>query len=518
MTKMTIRRRTIGGGGVAVALVALTVMLAGCAPVTDDTDEAGRSEPSLSQFTEQDLAFEPCEPAAGGPGVEGSECAMLEVPLDYENPGKQTIEVAVHRVAATGDDRIGSLVLNPGGPGGSGTTFVPFVAGAWAQHPAREQFDLIGLDPRGVGASIPAVECFSGQQRDNNALIAAIPPAGMAWTEATVHSTYEQCATGSGGEEVLEHLGTRDAARDLDVLREVLGDEQLSFLGVSYGTRLGAIYAEMFPQNVRALVLDAVMDPRKDLAERQLQLVGGLQKSFEQLAAVCAEQPDCALGPDPAQATTELQSLLQPLVENPIVTSSGREVTFFTALEGVVTGLYAESAWPAVIKSLNLLSQGNADGILAVRDIYNGRSEAGTYTNAVDASFAINCIDEKHLTADETTDLVNDVKEVAPFMDPGVDVETAFGCEGWPDDKALDFPYATDIDGLPQTLVVSVKDDGLTPHEGAVAMADQLGGTLLTVDGNQHGATTAMIPCVDDIVAKYLIDLEVPAEGANCSL
>ncbi|MGV8874743.1 MAG: alpha/beta hydrolase [Rhodococcus sp. (in: high G+C Gram-positive bacteria)] len=443
---------------------------------------------------------------------------MLQVPLDYGDLDGRTVELGVLRVAATGEDRIGSVVVNPGGPGSPATGFAPMVASAWEAHPARERFDLIGLDPRGVGMSTPAIECFTDQQRDDDAIVTGIPAGGLAWSGESTRKVREQCAAGSGGAEVLAHVGTRDVARDLDVLRAVLGEEQLNFLGVSYGTRLAAIYAEMFPENVRALVFDGVMDPRKDLKERQLQLFGGLQRSFEKLATFCAEQITCPLGNDPENATAVVQSILQPLIEEPIQSADGREVSFYSAVEGIVVGLYSEEAWPAVIASLAQLRDGRADMLLALRDVSNGRSDTGVYMPSAEAMFAINCVDEKQMTSQEATALVNQTNAVAPFLDPGIDVETHYGCEGWPDDSTLDFPYAKEIDGLPQTLVVSVTGDGLTPHEGGVALADSLGARLLTVEGEQHGATTVSNPCVDDVVADYLIDLEVPDEGARCTL
>jgi pimeloyl-ACP methyl ester carboxylesterase len=274
----------------------------------------------------------------------------------------------------------------------------------------------------------------------------------------------------------------------------------------------------MFPDKVRALVLDGAEDPRKDVQQRQVQLFGGLQRSFEQLAQFCAQQRGCPLGDDPARATGVLQSMSQPLVDRPIRTADGRTVTFYKAIEGVILGLYSQEAWPAVITALTQLRAGRADGLLALRDIYNARTAAGAYTNAAEATLAINCIDEQQLTAEQATALVNETNAVAPFMDPGIDVRTHYGCEGWSQEQTLDFPYATDVKGLPETLVISVTGDGLTPHEGGIALAETLGAHLLTVDGEQHGATLARNPCIDGIVADYLVDLQLPKPGTRCSL
>lgn len=531
MTEHNTRKPTLRST-VAVALVGLTAVLAGCSAVTPDAGASdhrtgplssgpppsGGTDAGLTRFTEQALDFAACDPAVAGPGTEASQCAMLEVPLDYTNLGGRTIKLGVLRVAATGKDRIGSVVVNPGGPGAPGTSFAPAVAKAWGKNPARERFDLVGLDPRGVGMSRPAIDCYTDKQRDDDAIVSGIPAGGLSWTGEATRTVLKQCAAGSGGAEVLAHLGTRDAARDLDVLRAVLGDNKLSFLGVSYGTRLGAIYAQMFPDKVRALVLDGAEDPRKDVTQRQVQLFGGLQRSFEQLAKFCAKQSKCPLGSDPTKATTVLQGLLQPLVNKPIQSADGRKVTFYKAIEGIIVGLYSEQAWPVVIASLAQLGKGRADMLLALRDVYNSRTAAGVYSNAAEATLAINCIDEKQLTAHEATALVNATNAAAPFMDPGIDVETHYGCEGWSQNSTLDFPYATNIHGLPKTLVISVTGDGLTPHEGGIALADALGARLLTVEGEQHGATLASNPCIDNIVANYLVNLKLPDSGTRCSL
>lgn len=173
------------------------------------------------------------------------ECGRLEVPVDHENPGGVTAQIAVLRVPATGGEPIGSLGLNPGGSGQSGTQFAGLLTLILAQanSPLLQNFDIVGFDPRGVGATTPAVDCFTDQQRDEDedlTMPTLLPDAG-AWTEESAAAFAQQCAAGSGGEEVLAHLGTRDVARDVDLLREVLGDEELTYLGYSYGTRLGTV-------------------------------------------------------------------------------------------------------------------------------------------------------------------------------------------------------------------------------------------------------------------------------------
>lgn len=315
-----------------------------------------------------------------------------------------------------------------------------------------------------------------------------------------------------------DRWGTQNVARDLDVLRAALGDEQLTFLGASYGTRLGTIYAQQFPHRVRAMVLDGAVDPRKNVLERQIQTFSGVQRSFDELAQYCIERGNCPLGSDPASATDAAQDLLRPLVDNPVRTADGRRLTYYSAIEAITLGLYSNQAWESVIGGLAELRAGRGEVLLALRDLSAQRGPDGTYTNSSEATLAINCLDEIRPTPEHTTSTVAEINSAAPYMDPGFDVDTHYGCEGWPDEHALDYPYGENITGLPQTLVVSVTGDGLTPHEGGVALADNLDGRLLTVDGEQHGATTAANPCVNAIVERYLVDLATPDGDLRCAL
>lgn len=285
------------------ASVGALALLAGCGTTgSEEPDQApSASVPGgATRFYEQQVDFEACDRAAPETGAEmpdvDYECGVLQVPLDHAAPDGPTAQIALLRVPARGGDPIGSLVLNPGGPGFPGTEHAMLAAQAWAQSPLTENFDLVGFDPRGVGRSEPAVHCYTDAEREAGATLLTFDDGDEEVREAAGVGLFERCADGSGGPEVLEHLGTRDAAQDLDVLRAVLGDEGLTFVGSSYGTRLGAVYAEMFPENVRALVLDGAMDPLALVEQRRLQQAAGMQQAFEQMAAACTEQADCPLG------------------------------------------------------------------------------------------------------------------------------------------------------------------------------------------------------------------------------
>ncbi len=520
--KTLLTRKTYVRSSLMTGAVLLT--LSACSQPTPGQPSPGEIPAGLERFYNQELTFGFCEGYATTDtdaetfANDTFECARIEVPLDYENPDGRTAQIALLRVPAKGE-AIGSLLLNPGGPGFSGMSHAPLVADKLGEHPITEQFDLIGFDPRGVGASTPALDCFTDAQREADVKISTLNSGVDDYTDAETRQLYEQCAERSGGEDVLAHVGTRDVARDMDLLRAVLGDEKLTFLGQSYGTRLGAIYSEMFPQNVRAMVLDAAMDPTTGTTERRLVQFEGFQNAFNNMAVFCAESPDCPLGTDPEQATAVFQGMLQPLIDEPITTAAGRELTYTAALDGLLFLLFSDAQWPIIIQGIAELKAGRGDSLMILRDIYLDRSADGSYGNGNEATLAINCLDEERHTPEQETAMKRGVFEVAPFMDTGRPVAARDICEHWPVQPTLGYPYAQNIEGLPETLVVSVTRDPATPHSGGISLAETLGGTLLTVEGEQHGV--ALIDdnaCVNDIVTDYLIDLELPDEGATCTL
>jgi pimeloyl-ACP methyl ester carboxylesterase len=519
------RARSVG----AVMLVAGSLGLSACGGESgsDDLPVPGGVPAGLKRFYTQKLIFGSCESYATNVAdaktfaSDAYKCARLEVPLDYDNPYGRTAQVALLRAAAKGEPgkRIGSLLLNPGGPGFSGMSHAPLVSTALGEHPIAKQFDLIGFDPRGVGASTPTLDCFTDAQREGDVIASTLNSGAKDYTEDETRQLYKQCAERSGGEDVLAHVGTRDVARDMDVLRAVLGDEKLSFFGASYGTRLGAIYAEIFPQNVRALVLDAAVDPTTGTAARRVVSFGGFGRAFDNMAAFCAKNPSCPLGTDPKQAATVFQHLLQPLIDNPITTADGRKLTYTAALTGVVLPLYSEAGWPGIIQGITELKVGRGRILMLYRDIAEQRSADGSYGNANESTLAIECLDEERHTPEQESEMKRRVYEVAPFMATGRPIKARNVCEHWPIKPTLGYPYAQNIVGLPQTLVVSVTRDPATPHEGAISLAKTLGASLLTVEGERHGvALIGGNACVNDLVAEYLINLKAPAADSRCTL
>ncbi len=508
---------------------AATLLLAACASGAPD-DAAGTDDPAdhaaMAQYYEQELAWGACdddfatsEREAEVLAASPAECAFLTVPRDYAEPDGETVPVAVSRMASTGE-ATGSLVFNPGGPGGSGVLGPLALSLGLGETRIGEAFDLVGFDPRGVGVTTPA-DCYSpdGTTRGDELFpTLAIRPE---LTEDDTRAIFERCAEGSGGAEALVQMGTRTTARDMDVLRAALGEEQLTFLGQSYGTRLGAVYAEEFPERVRAMILDGAFDPTLATVDRFSTTYTGLQAAFEAMAAQCAQDASCPLGDDPAAAAAAFQTIMQPLADEP-VPALDTELDFDAATGAVILGLYSADDWPTVIAGISEVRQGRGDILQQLAlDATSGSADpaAAVNGNMPEALFAINCMDEQRLSPDDIARLHELTYEAAPFMDRGEEIDDARdACEQWPEAPTLGFPYAQDVEGLPETLVVSFTDDPTTPHTGGIALADALGSSLLTLEGAQHTIVSAGTnPCVLDIAADYLIDLDLPAEMPDCS-
>ncbi|MDA3646318.1 alpha/beta hydrolase [Saccharopolyspora indica] len=500
-----------------IALGVVSLALTGCAAPAES-----RPSPDLAEFYGQQITFEPCAPYATTAVDEKLfadtrfECARVQVPLDYTDPDGPRGEVALLRLPARGE-KIGSLLVNPGGPGGSGMSFTAQLAPLWTAGPVNERFDVIGFDPRGVGASTPQANCFTDAEKDRGEdfggqLVPDVPDAQAAREVA------RRCAEGSGGPQALASFGTTNVVRDMDVLRSVLGDEKLSYMGWSYGTQLGAMYAEAFPQNVRALALDGAFDPDLTSAEFNIAQMAGIQQTFDRYAADCATSADCPLGTDPTRATEAFQDLVRPLLQNPAPTADGRGLTYDAAMTAVTSALYSSSLWPKATEGLAELAAGRGDLLLAQRDISAGRGPDGRYSNSGDAVYAIRCMDAPRRTPAEQAEFARQVNAAVPFADPGLPVpQSHHECEAWPEPPTMPQPWITGPVDVPPTLTVSITGDPATPYQGGVNLARVLGGSLLTVNGSQHGiALLGQSECVDDIVAGYLIDLRTPPEGVRC--
>ena len=508
-----------------VALLVCGVSVAAC--TLDDSPDPGESSPTaaVQRYYAQELQWTSCTDFGTSPreteilGKAPAQCAWLTVPLNYNEPQGATTTVAVLRFPARGAS-LGSLVFNPGGPGGTGLLGALGVGAQLPKSRITERFDVVGFDPRGVGATKPAADCYTEGGPSRGDEVFPLMTLTASLTQDDTRAVFDRCAKGSGGAQALTQMGTRTTARDMDVLRSALGQEKLTLLGQSYGTRLGAVYAEQFPQRVRAMVLDGAFDPNQGTIERRLAAYAGFQRAFEAMAATCAKKADCPLGTD-GKATPAFQSIVQPLRDKP-VPALDQKLDFDTAVGGVMAGLYSPDKWPTIISGLAEVRQGRGDTLLKLTfDLEGGEPASVVNGNFTEAAFAINCMDEQRLTPADATQLRVQTYQVAPFMNPGGDPAAGArdGCEFWPAPPTLGIPYAQNIEGLPDTLVISITGDPTTPHQGAVNLAGTLGSALLTVNGEGHTVVSSgKNTCVDTIAADYLIDLKLPATMPTCSL
>ncbi|MGA5818560.1 alpha/beta hydrolase [Kitasatospora sp. NPDC094028] len=485
---------------------------------------------ALAPYYAQRLAWQPCDG--------GFECTTFRVPLDYERPGDGDLTLAAARAASVASGasgisgtagevaegggaggapaRLGSLLLNPGGPGGSAIEYLETAARSYDRG-VRARYDLVGLDPRGVGRSNP-VTCLSGERMDAYTAV-DLTPSDQPGVEALVAADKEfaeGCHRHTGP--ALGHLSTVEAARDMDVLRALLGDEKLNFVGKSYGTFLGATYAGLYPGRVGRLVLDGAMDPSLDSVTGNRTQAGGFETAWTAFAKDCATRDDCPLGRAEQQIGEQLTALFGAVHAHPLpTTDNGRRLTEAQATTGVIQALYADFLWPKLRTALSDARAGDGTGLLKLSDSYYGRETDGSYPNLMFANTAVNCLD---LPApfggpEDVQRAVPDFERASPHF--GRDMAwMALACTYWPV-RATGAAHTIRAAGAAPIVVVGTTRDPATPYAWAQALAGQLeSGRLLTYDGDGHTAYGRRSACVDTAVNRYLLTGEAPEPGKRC--
>ncbi|MDQ3479866.1 MAG: alpha/beta hydrolase [Actinomycetota bacterium] len=462
----------------------------------------------LDRFYDQDVTWTDCEDGEGG------ECADIWVPLDYADPDGQAITLKAEReLAGDESNRLGSIFINPGGPGGSGIDFLDFIA---FDSTVTDVYDVVGFDPRGVATSTP-VDCVSDEELD--AYVASEPSPDTRqevrefqadWAEFTAG-----CEANSGP--LLEHVSTVEVARDLDIMRALVGDEQLTYFGASYGTFIGATYAALFPDKVGRLVLDGAVNPSAEPREGSINQAAGFEKALTAYLEYCIAEGDCPLGDDVDGGRQRLMQLFVDLDNDPLPTSSGRELTEGLAFYGVIVPLYDRDNWDYETKALQDALDGNGDTLLLLADAYTDRQSDGSYPdNSLEVQSAVNCLDRPE---DES------LREIQRRADEFLDQSPVFGvtaqwwpyaCSNWPVEAAEPLPDYT-AKGAAPILVVGTTRDPATPYEAAVNLAETLeSGVLLTRDGDGHTAYGAGNDCIDDAIDTYLVEGTPPDDGTQC--
>jgi pimeloyl-ACP methyl ester carboxylesterase len=446
----------------------------------------------------------------------GFQCGTVEVPLDYSHPSAGTILIALNRKPATDvAHRIGSLLINPGGPGASGIKFLRQDASSMAN--LNRRFDLVGFDPRGIGQSAP-IRCLDGPQEDAfNALDPVLddPQEKQAQIDAD-KGLASGCRLKSG--RVLPFVDTVSAAKDMDLMRIALGDAKLTYLGFSYGTYLGQHYAHLFPTHVRALALDGVVDPSLSANDMLYDQLIGFEQNLQAFLADCRARktasPPCAFAQsgDPG---AKLVNFMEQLDTTPLQVGN-RALTRALAIWGVGLPLYDQGSWKYLDQALSLAERGNGTLLLQLADIYLGRNPDGTYDNQSDANIAVNCLDRP---------VPSDVAQYDAMGPKFAQASAVFGpafqysnliCAYWPI-KPTGKVGPLDAPGAPPILLVGGTNDPATPYKWAQAVSQQIGASvLLERVGNGH-VSYSISACARQIEEAYLIDLKVPAVGTVCS-
>jgi pimeloyl-ACP methyl ester carboxylesterase len=501
----------------ATALL-LAFTLAGCGDDSQDED-----------LSAQKLSWKDCpapsRPEGGGdapsplPGGDEWQCATLKAPLDWAKPKGDTIGLALIRAKASGAEaeRIGSLVFNFGGPGGSGVTTLPAFGSDYAK--LRTRYDLVSFDPRGVGQSSP-VECLNDPQLD--AYFAQDwTPDGSAERAALLENTKEfNAACEENSEKVLPYVGTTDAARDMDLMRQVLGDDMLHYFGISYGTELGGVYAHLFPKRVGRAVFDAVVDPTQTSEQGSLGQAEGFQLALDNFAEHCTSQPtDCPVGDTPQDVEKRIAKLLAGLDRKPVPGIGQRVLTQAAATSGITQALYSKDFWEYLTEGLEQAYDGDGRILMLLSDSLNGRNENGEYSNLAAANTAVNCADDKHrYSAADVERKLPEFRAASPLFGDSL-AWSMVTCTDWAVAGSADHPDVS-AHGSAPILVVGNTGDPATPYEGARKMVEALGagvGVELTYKGQGHGAYGSNDKCVQDAVNGYLLTGRVPAARTVCA-
>ncbi|MFD8301428.1 alpha/beta hydrolase [Streptomyces sp. NPDC059690] len=526
---MHLRRSIRPGRPRAALLLAAVALLVSACSTSGPARSAGgapeavlaalpRSTPSaLAPYYGQKLNWRDC-------GVPGFQCATMRAPLDYAHPGGKDVKLAVARKRATGKGKpLGSLLVNPGGPGGSAIGYLQQYAGIGYPAEVRARYDMVAVDPRGVARSEP-VECLDGRQMDAFTQTDTTPDDQRETGQLV--DAYKKFAEGCGAHSagLLRHVSTVEAARDMDILRAALGDRKLTYVGASYGTFLGATYAGLFPERVGRLVLDGAMDPTLPARRLNLDQTAGFETAFQSFAKDCVRQPDCALGrkgTTPAQVGHNLSAFFKKLDAHPLATgdADGRKLGEALGTTGVIAAMYDEGSWAQLREALtSAMKEGDGAGLLVLSDSYYERDGQGHYSNLMFANAAVNCLDlpAAFSSPEQVEKALPSFEKASPVFGQGL-AWASLNCAYWPV-KATGEPHRIKAKGAAPIVVVGTTRDPATPYRWARSLAAQLtSGRLLTYQGDGHTAYGRGSDCIDSAINTYLLHGTPPTRGKSCS-
>lgn len=506
---------------VVAGLAAASTMLSGCLyamipegaeprPSTTNAPDTDGVSADLLPFYEQTLEWAPCD--RGGASF---DCTYVTAPLDWENPADGEIEISVarHQASAT---PMGSLLTNPGGPGASGRDFILDSLSYAVSTDLAENYDVIGFDPRGVGDST-AVRCFDAASMDAYLYDIPTAPRGTAEWEAELTARNQEfadaCEANSGG--ILPFITTINSARDMDLIRAVLGDKQLNYLGYSYGTFLGATYANLYPEKAGRLVLDGAIDPAVSGIDVGTTQALGFESALRAYMQDCLDSGSCPFNGTVDEAMADLGALLAAVDRTPLQNDDGRMLGADSLMTAIIAALYSADSWDYLTQGLDDALQGDPYVAFVLADFYNAREDGVYLDNSSEAFRAYNCMDypvEDDQAAQDAADakIAENAPTIAPYWS-GPD-----SCEVWPYP-----PTGTrgeiHAEGAGPILVVGTTNDPATPYEWSVSLAEQLEeGVLITRVGEGHTGYNKGNVCVDDAVDAYFLDDTVPQADLNC--
>jgi pimeloyl-ACP methyl ester carboxylesterase len=475
-------------------------------PSASPTAAMPATDPRLAAFYHQKLDWKSCG---------RDECALLSVPLDYADPTGRTIKLAVLEVPAQDKAaRIGALVVNPGGPGGSG---VDYAAAGSLQfgEPLSRVYDIVGFDPRGVGQSDP-LKCVGTKQLD--ALVAFDPDpdtkAERTGMDRLIRSFGQGCLDHSGA--LVRHMSTVEAARDMDILRAALGERRLDYLGASYGTFLGATYANLFPRHVGRFVLDGAIDPSLSNEQMSLAQAHGFETALRAYVQDCVDRGGCFLGDSVDAGIRRIQSFLLQVEKQPLPTGEDRDLTEGLAMLGIWMPLYVKQYWPQLTAGLKQAFGGRGTVLLGLADTYTSRGPSGYTDNSLEALYAVNCLDhDDYIPTSQVPAHFAEFEKASPTFGRAFAFSLST-CADWPA-RSGQHTVALHAAGSPPIVVIGTTRDPATPLAWAQALARQLdSGRLITRDGDGHTAFQRGNSCVDRAVESWLIDGRVPARNLKC--
>ena len=481
----------------------LGLLLASCSTSSDTEVPASTAQPDTTDLADA-ISWESCG--------DGLECGYLDVPIDYtdENSASTSLYLTKH-MATSSSQRIGTLLVNPGGPGFGGSFLAESAVNIYSPT-LLKSFDIVAWDPRGTGQSIPAIDCtddydyfFAGGD------ITPDTEQERADGIETYREFTELCFEKNG--DLLPYVGTNNSARDMDMIRRALGEDKISYFGFSYGSELGATWATLFPDTVRAAVLDGASDPEANWIDGGLQQNKGFEEAIATFLAQCSANSNCAFY-NSGDAEGAFDSLMESLDENPISTISGRpDLTRGMALTAVAQAMYDDAYWSELEIALAAAQTDDGTGLLSLFDQYFQMRPDGSYGNELEAFLNILCADNpQRMTIEEADSYAPQFQANAPRLAPGTTGD--YTCVFWP--PALDPRTTITGIGAGPILVIGTTGDPATPLEGTRNMAKVLeDGRLIVVTADQH-LGYGVNSCVNDAVDTYLIDLVVPTAELAC--